>query len=259
MDDAQALIALQTVTDAMAATVARADPAAPVPFCAGWDVTTLTDHLGRVHLWAEHCARVGAQPDRYPRRDRSVPLPRWYAACADTLLAGLSVLPPDHPSWSFSAEPSHQRAAFWRRRQVHETAIHHVDALQAIGELSVGALHTEIAGLTPAQAADGVAEVFEVMVPRTLVRRSGEAPERVVPATAPVAFTCVDTGHAWTLRLVSGRCSIGDGIADDAVATISAPAAHLYLALWHRADPDLLDVTGDRSAGRALLAASLVP
>ncbi len=262
MDDQRALRALATVTSAMASTVASADPAAPVPSCPGWDVTALVDHLGRVHLWAEHCARTGEQPDPYPRRDRSVPLAQWYAASAHHLVSGLGALEPSHPSWSFSAEPGHQRAGFWRRRQVHETAVHHVDALQAVGRYpgpSATTPHSEVPGLELVEVADGVAELLEVMVPRSLVRRRDEPPEQVVPAVVPVALACTDIDRAWTLRLVEGRARTTPGIAPDAAAVIRGAAAQLYLTLWHRASPQALSFDGDEAVARRILGASLVP
>jgi uncharacterized protein (TIGR03083 family) len=259
MDDEVALATLRTVTAAMVATVQQADPAAAVPACPGWDVTALVDHLGCVHRWAEHCARTGTQPEPYPSRDLSMPLARWYAESAEQLVTGLAALAPDHPAWSFSREPGHQRAGFWRRRQVHETAVHHVDALQATGRFPTRGLVTKVPALEVSQAADGVGELLEVMVPRTLVRRRHEPPEDVVPAVVPVALVCTDAGAAWTLRLTSGRAMTDSGVAGDAVAVVSGPAAHLYLALWHRADTAELTVEGDEHAGRALLAASLVP
>jgi uncharacterized protein (TIGR03083 family) len=262
MDDERALRALATVTAAMAATVASADPAAPVPGCPGWDLTTLVDHLGRVHLWAEHCARTGQQPDPYPSRDRSLPLAQWYAATAHRLVAGLGALEPSHPSWSFSAEPGHQRAGFWRRRQVHETAVHHVDALQAVGRYpdpSATTPLTGVPGLDLVEVADGVAELLEVMAPRSLVRRRHEPPEQVVPAVVPVAFACTDIDRAWTLRLASGRAQTTAGIAPDAGAVIRGSAAQLYLTLWHRASPSALSLDGDTAAARRILGASLVP
>jgi hypothetical protein len=220
------------------------------------------DHLGCVHLWAEHCARTGEQPDPYPRRERSLPLGQWYAACADRLVSGLGALAPTHPSWSFSAEPGHQQAGFWRRRQVHETAVHHVDALQAAGRFPGPAepeAVTEVPGLELPEVADGVAELLEVMVPRTLVRRRTEPPGQVVPALVPVALACSDAGLSWTLRLEEGRARTTEGVAPDAVAVIRGPAAHLYLALWRRASPAVLALDGDAAVARRFLGASLVP
>jgi uncharacterized protein (TIGR03083 family) len=259
MDHDAALAALRTATSAMAATVQDTDPGAPVPACSGWDVTELVDHLGRVHLWAAHCARAGAQPDPYPSRDREQPLAQWYAACADTIVSTLADLPPSHPSWSFSAVPGHRNAGFWRRRQFHETVIHHVDALQAAGRVPTSGAVGAVPLLTTEQAADGVAEVFEVMAPRTLVRRADQDPADVIPAPQQIAFSCSDADAAWTLQLVDGRLALTDGVAPGAVAEVVGPATQIYLALWHRADSEVLNTRGDDAAARRLLGASLVP
>lgn len=259
MDDDHALTALRSVTSAMLATTRSVDHDAAVPSCPDWTVTDLVDHLGRVHLWAAHSAREGAPPDPYPRRDREQPLADWYAGCADTIVTTLADLPPEHRSWSFSADPAHGTARFWRRRQVHETAIHHVDALQAAGRLSRSGPVDGVPGLTAGDAADGVAEVFEVMAPRSLVRHADRAPLDVVPAAQPIAFSCHDVAAAWTVHLVGEEVQLVEGVSLEAVASVSGSAAHLYLALWHRADPEGLSVEGDERAARRLVAASLVP
>jgi uncharacterized protein (TIGR03083 family) len=259
MDDAATTTALERVTQSMAATVAALDPSLPVPTCPDWDVTTLVDHLGRVHLWAEAAVRTGAAPDPYPRRDRGRDLAEWYAASAEALCRTLGGREADAPAWSFSAVPAHATVGFWRRRQLHETAVHHVDALVAAGSLDLSGQVTSLPVLSAQEAADGVGEVLEVFVPRMLVRRADEPPEAVVPATDAVALACSDVGVAWTLRLRDGVPVVDEGVAEDAVATVSGPATHLYLALWHRADPALLGVEGDVDTARRLLDASLVP
>jgi uncharacterized protein (TIGR03083 family) len=259
MDDDTALSALRAATSAMARTVREADLTATVPACPGWDVTELVDHLGRVHLWAAHAAREGSPPDPYPRRDREQPLPNWYAACAATIVSTLADLPPDHPSWSFSGLPEHQRARFWRRRQFHETTVHHVDALQALGRVPVTGPVGVVPALTVGQAADGVAEVFEVMAPRSLVRHAGLPALDVIPAGDPVAFSCTDIEASWTLHVVEGEVRVVDEVTREAVARVSGPATQLYLALWHRADSGVLVTDGDETVARRLLGAALVP
>jgi uncharacterized protein (TIGR03083 family) len=259
MDDDGTVAALRTATSAMVGTVRGAEPAASVPACPGWTVTDLVDHLGRVHLWAAYCARTGSPPDPYPRRDREQPLHDWYAGCVDTIVTTLAELPPDHPSWSFSAVPGQQDVRFWRRRQFHETTVHHVDALQATGRLPTAGPIDRVPGLTVEQAADGVAEVFEVMAPRSLVRHAGRPPLEVIPAGEPIAFSCTDTDASWTVRLVDGAVRVIDEVAQEAVARVSGPASHLYLALWHRADSAVLLTDGDEAAARRLLGAALVP
>lgn len=259
MDDDHALAALAAATSAMLATVRATDPEAPVPACPGWVVTDLVDHLGRVHLWAAHSARAGAPPDPYPRRDREQPLADWYAGCADAIVSTLGELAPDHPAWSFSADPAHGTARFWRRRQFHETTVHHVDALQAAGRLAATGPVGEVPGLTAQDAADGVAEVFEVMAPRSLVRHADRQALDVIPAADPISFSCTDFDASWTIRVVDGAVQLVDGVTRGAVARVSGPATQLYLALWHRADATELTTDGDERAARRLLAAALVP
>jgi uncharacterized protein (TIGR03083 family) len=259
MDDDHALLALREATSSMLVSVRAADQGAPVPACPGWVVTDLVDHLGRVHLWAAHSAREGAPPEAYPRRDHDQPLADWYAGCVDVIVSTLGDLPPDHPSWTFSADPAHGTARFWRRRQFHETTVHHVDALQAAEALPVTGPVGPVPGLTAEDAADGVAEVFEVMAPRSLVRHAGRAPLDVVPAPEPIAFCCTDVEASWTVRMVGGSVELVEGVAEGAVARVSGPATQLYLALWHRADAAELSADGDERAARRLLGATLVP
>ena len=263
MDDDSLVTALRAATAAMVGTVRNADPEASVPACQGWTVTDLVDHLGRVHLWAAHCARTGSSPDPYPRRDREQPLPDWYAACVEVLVSTLSELPPEHPSWSFSAVLGQQDVRFWRRRQLHETTVHHVDARQATGLLPRDGLGDGFVALVPGlgveQAADGVAEVFEVMAPRSLVRHAGRPPLEVIPAGEPIAFSCTDIDASWTVSVVDGAVRVIDAVAQEAVARVSGPASRLYLALWHRADSAVLETDGDEAAARRLLGAALVP
>ena len=259
MDDAATLTALRRATTAMASTVAGLDPSAAVPTCPGWDATTLVDHLGRVHRWAEAAVRTGASPDPYPHRDTGQDLAQWYAQSAGLLLATVGDLQPDDAAWSFSSVPGHGTVRFWRRRQLHETTIHHVDALVTAGLLDVSGEVAAVPGVPAAQAADGVGEVLEVFVPRMLARRRDERPEVVVPAVEPVAFACTDVGAAWTLRLVDGVPMVRPGTTPDAAATVRGPATQLLLALWHRADSRWLHVEGDDRLARRLLDASLVP
>ena len=181
MDDDSRVGALRTATAAMAATVRAADPHAPVPACPGWDVTDLVDHLGRVHLWAAHCARHGSPPDPYPRRDREQPLPDWYAARADTIV--------DHRGRAAARPPRVEllrRAGSSGRPVLAASPAARDDdppRRRAAGRWSAApaGLVDHLPDLTTEQAADGVAEVFEVMAPRSLVRNA----DRPAPGGGP--------------------------------------------------------------------------
>ena len=245
---------LRDATARMRRTLETAAPAAVPPACGGWTVADVADHLGGVHLWAAACLRSTNFPGwEHPRRPRgSQTLSDWYAGCAATLLAELEGVDPSRPVWTFSDHDA--TAAFWSRRQVHETTIHRVDVEQARGL----AHDRGIEGVPTDLAADGVDEVLTVLMPRTLVRHRRRPPEQVLPVPEPVALVCPDADRSWTVQLVDGRLVTRPGT-EGAVATLAGPAAYTYLALWNRAPRDRFEVSGDREAAGQLLAAELTP
>lgn len=93
-------------------------------------------------------------------------------ALADWLREGLDALTValaerGRPCWTLAGLAT---AAWWRRRQALETAVHRVDAERVLGPASP---------VDPALTVDGVAEVVDVLHPRQL--RLGRA---AVPAAA---------------------------------------------------------------------------
>lgn len=205
-----------------------------VPGCPGWTTYDLVAHLGEVHRWVvtaideRHGRGTSPAPPREPEALRA-----WFAEGAAVLrdrLAG----PPERPVWSFSAVPGHDTLAFWRRRQAHENLVHRYDAQSATGVPDP---------LDPMLAADGIAEVIEVFIPRMRAREIlGE-----LPGTVRVRAT--DVGAEWLVGDHPGRV----------VAEVAGGAQDLLLHLWKRADESRLTWSGDADAGRATLARPLVP
>jgi uncharacterized protein (TIGR03083 family) len=214
------------------ATCLTGDLSAPVEHCGGWTLYDLADHLGRGNQWAATAVRE--QRGDY-RGDPAPPgraaLVGWFDGTAATLLEALAA-DPETSAWTF-APP--RTVGFWRRRRCQETLVHRWDAEHALG------MHSEI---DPALATDGIAEVFDTMVPRQMARGRLQLPEK------PVRFATTDTGGSWALG------------AGDPVATIQAPAARLLLTLWGRrsitTDAEI-DVDGDLEAARAAVARPLTP
>ncbi|WP_245654501.1 maleylpyruvate isomerase family mycothiol-dependent enzyme [Streptomyces violens] len=130
-----------------------------------------------------------------------------------------------------AAHPPHT-VAFWRRRRALETLVHRWDAELALG--TPGPLDTELAG-------DGVAEVFDTLAPRQIVRGRAAAP------TYALRLYATDTGVSWTY---------GPGAP---VATLAAPAERLLLTLWGRLPANGCAWEGDREAGMRMLGTALVP
>ena len=114
------------------------DPAAPVPACPDWTVADLAKHLGGVHRWAAHLvATLATERDRAPQ-DPTRPGPDgtadewadWLADGGRRLVATLRAADGTSPVWTWGDGTD---VAWWTRRQLHETLVHRIDALQAAG------------------------------------------------------------------------------------------------------------------------------
>lgn len=184
---------------AMTAALAAADPDQSVAACPGWTARDLVGHLAGVHRWVT----AALQTDRPPPYDETPPagdLAGAYAPAAREMLDALRSLPTDHPCWTL--DRSDRTAGFWRRRQLHEVAVHRWD-------LAPYPLDEQV-------AADGLAEALDVMVPRQLGTGRAVLPEA-------------------RLRLVwpGGSWAVGDG----PETLVEGSAAELLLRLWGRGEP----------------------
>jgi uncharacterized protein (TIGR03083 family) len=209
-----------------------ADLERPVVHCGGWTLRDLAEHMCRGNLWAARAASGGGIPPVPPDRPESGDgLSDRYDAAAVALLAALDT-GPARPAWTF-APP--RTVGFWQRRRAHEALIHRWDAEHAVGR--PGPLDAEL-------CADGVAEVFDMFVPRRVAQGS-----LTVPQDLSVRLTACDTETTWTYG------------AGPTAAAVTAPARDLLLALWGRGmftDPVHL-WEGDAVAGREALGAGLTP
>jgi uncharacterized protein (TIGR03083 family) len=231
----------------LAAVFDRVDPAAVVPGCPGWTVADLALHIGGGQRWAASIVLSG-RAQKVPEVLRTtITWADWYAGTTAALAAAIRAVDPDEPCWNFA--PVGQRAGFWSRRRMHETAIHLVDAVQAEASTTTG-----LTVIPPAIAADGVDEVFGVFLPRMLAR--GFAPA----VTRQVGVRATDTGDEWTLTPVPEgdrpRVERGDAAGE---AVVAGTAAELDLCLWKRLPADVLTVEGDADVAAAFLAGTVTP
>ncbi|MFZ4809762.1 MAG: maleylpyruvate isomerase family mycothiol-dependent enzyme [Ilumatobacteraceae bacterium] len=190
---------------------------APVRACPGWDLAELGRHIGYIHRWARVATLHGARPadddiEAPPPADDLADWVEQGAAALNSVFAGLD---PATPTWH--PFPVAKVAAVWPRRQASETLIHAWDAQDAVGGSR---------SLDPLMASDGIAEYFEVIVPRIISRT-----DRVAP-TGTIEVTSTDTG----LRLVVVSDSTGVLLEPTATpeASLSGSATELALALWGR-------------------------
>lgn len=207
--------------------------ARPVPGCPDWNLDGLIRHLGGVHRMVLGAIADGA-PSRSDQHDpgaavSGTALAGWLREGGARLLAALDT-DPDRPAWTFF-RPA-QTVGFWQRRQAQENLVHRLDAEETLGCPTP---------LPPALAADGVAEIVDVMIPL-------RATLLTLPA-AGVRLVATDTGQSWVL-----------GGAAEPAGEAAARAEDLLLALWGRRDPDaVLTVAGDVEAVRRVLAQPIAP
>ncbi|MCW2601516.1 MAG: hypothetical protein JWM02_3345 [Frankiales bacterium] len=185
---------------AMVDALRAADPGAPVPSCPGWTVRELAGHITGIHRWV--LAALSSQtPPPYDGTATDGDLAEVYAAAGEAMVAALRDLPPDHPCWTF--DKGNQSASFWRRRQVHEVAVHRWDVAPYV-------LSDEI-------AEDGIDEALDLMLPRQLALGRLTLP--------PGRLHLVSPTRSW---------SLGEGAPE---ATLHGSASDLLLSLWGRGTP----------------------
>ena len=235
------LATLRVEVAALERLLRTADPDVPVATCGSWSMHDLGTHLGQASRFAAAVLQTGQLPREQFAPPARQQIADWYAEGAAALLATLQETDPTAATWAFGFEGA--VAALWFRRVAQDTAVHLVDA-----QLATGAeVHVD-----PLIAADGVDEVFAVMVPR--VWGSGSGQKLALPA--PVALRTTDTGHSWLIQPgdMPHAMPVDSG---PAAATVQAPAAELLLALWKRQPASPEWISGDIAAANALLTATL--
>lgn len=220
-------------------TLATADLSAEVAACPGWSVTELTRHLGSVHRWSGAIVASGESVPWPEEGDQEgEELKTWFAESNEILLDALRNAEPDAGTWTLIGPAA---KSFWFRRQAQEALVHRIDLERALGTRTPSDV---------ALAADGIQEIWDVMMPRIVKR--GIAGEIL----APVTIHATDADRSWTLK--PGH-EIEDG--DSGVARIEGPAESLLLLLWQRLSPNdpSLTLSGDQAALDSVTGGRLTP
>ncbi|MEU3058558.1 maleylpyruvate isomerase family mycothiol-dependent enzyme [Streptomyces griseus] len=225
----------------LAAAAEPAGPGASVPTCPGWQIRHLLRHTGMVHRWAAAFVTEGHtdyRPDGGEPALDGAELLAWFREGHGHLVRSLEEAPADLDCWTFLPAPS--PLAFWARRQLHETAVHRVDAESALG-----------GPLTPVPAERAVDGIDELLTgfharPKSKVRSRKPRTLRV---------RAVDTEATWTVRISEDppeavRSAGPDAFEDRVDCELSGTAEGLYLTLWNRLPLAALTLRGDRSVAR---------
>lgn len=230
-----------------AITVAASDLTSRVPACPTWSAYDLVVHVGNVHGWAATIVETGtaaAEQDDEPTSRKPRAVSAWYAGKAEDLYQVLRTADPDTPCWNFSGV--NQTRGFWTRRQLHEIVMHLVDLEQAEHRATV---------LSPTVCTDGIAEVFEVFLPR--MHQRGYAADLVWPLTVNAR----DTEHVWTLHPMHDAPPRVAVRTEPGADLVEGAAAAVWQLLWKRAPLDHPEVSyvGNRARIAAFMDSRLTP
>lgn len=198
--------------------VASRDLSAAVPACPDWTNEDLLTHMRFV--WSAIAAQVqqcAAAPISWKDLPDQSP-----AEAFDQLVAVLSEADPVTPLWTWGAD---QTVGFYIRRAHLETAIHRVDAEQAVGDP------------TPVPAADGIDGVDELFT-EVLAGR-----ERVMPSGS-LHLHQTDGDGEFMLQGSDGVITVTHEHAKGDAA-VRATGEELFLCAWGRRTLDGLQVFGD--------------
>ncbi|MCH6471313.1 maleylpyruvate isomerase N-terminal domain-containing protein [Sinomonas terrae] len=220
---AAAIDRLDALTRRFASAAERvSDWEAPVPACPRWTTRKLLVHLGLIHAWAASAIGASAAPPEARFDLGDAPLPTWYRARAGELVATLRASAPDSKAWTLWGE---RVAAFWARRQVHETTVHTFDLAQSLAA-GAGEPPSDLWTLPEDVALDGIHEVVEGFYPRQL--RLGRTAG--LPAVVRLEVRTDDGELLETLALPPRDESAEAPL----LGTLSGTASQLYLGLWGR-------------------------
>ena len=197
---------------------------ASVPTCPRWTIRKLVIHVGTIHAWALSCLGAESEPEVPRFVDHGEALPLWYRDRASALVSALRETPPDAPSWTLWGR---HVAAFWARRQVHETAVHGVDLVTTLA--TSGDPQPEPWAVSASLALDGLREVVDGFYPRQI--RLGRTPG--LPGTVRFKVLSED-GESVAILDALGTRYTESGSGETYRGTVSGSAEQLYLAVWGR-------------------------
>jgi uncharacterized protein (TIGR03083 family) len=202
---------------------------AAVPSCPDWRVADLLGHVGRLHRWVAGIVAAGGDDPADHWSDAEPPLPGerldWFDGGVDLVADALLRVEATAPAWSWTTDNT---AGFWARRQANETAVHRWDAQLAAGDPEP---------IDHVLAVDGIDEFFGLI---PFWRGASQLPV----SGESIHLHATDGAGEWLVRLGTDGVVVTREHAKGDVA-MRAPASHLLLFLYGRADASDADVFGD--------------
>lgn len=237
------LAVLRAESERFAELAATADPSRTVPSCPDWAIADLVWHLGEVQwFWAADIERRATDPaslesTKPSRPDSYDDLRSWGREQSAYLVDQLARTDDDVTVWTWS--PPHQTVGFIRRHQVQEAAVHRWDLERAV----LGANDDERPDpLDGASASDSIDEVLHVTLPW------GVSVEK--PLTGSVHLHCLDVEGEWFID----RVGAVERVHAKGNVALRGSASDLLLTLYRRLPLDAVEIIGDESVARDLLA-----
>ena len=220
----------------MADAAGAGDLDALVPTCPDWNVAKLIIHTGGHHRWVADAVAGGGEEPVSPGKPGllGVELIEWFRQGWADLAELLDRSDDETPAWSWSGD---NRVGFWRRRTALETLVHRWDAENARGEAT---------GLDPELAADGVDEIFQVMVEGGDKNTGTKKGRALIEIPGRVDAWLVDLSG----DIVPAPERVRAGSDADVVLRASAPDMLLYL--WGRKGTEVVEHEGDTEMFAAL-------
>lgn len=204
---------------------------ADVVTCPGWVVADVVGHLGRVYRSVTQILEERLQDPpmtAVPRPPAGEAVLDFFTEGLDALVAALAATPVDTPLYTWASD---RTAGFYRRRMCHETAAHRLDVAPD-------------APLDADVAADGVSELYDVVLPFGLARHRGPRP------AGSLHLHRTDGPGEWTLELDGDQLRVGR-VHGKATAAVRGGGSDLFRFVWHRGRGASIEVFGDEQVADA--------
>ncbi len=207
----------------------------PIAACPGWVVADVLGHLGRVYRSVTDIVsnRLVDQPTtRVPKPPSGDEAVEFLTTGLADLVEVLRSTPPDVPVITWGAVGN---VGFYQRRMAHETSVHRLDVQAACG--AVDSFDGDL-------AADGVSELYEVVLPFGLSRAGKGGP------TGSLHLHRTDGPGEWTLEMVDDVLQVSSAHGK-ATAAVRGPGSDLFAFAWNRGCSEALEVFGDPAVAQA--------